>query len=114
MAVRKRLLGLIADGIFVCPDQLMVNTFAKTGNVWYYRFDYRASKTYWNKWLEGSCAHRLLYLLIVIALGALHADELQFVWGSPYREDVKDNYDDKDREISDLMMKIWSQFATTG
>ena len=98
VAVRKRLLQLISDGMFVCPDLLMVTAFAKTGLVWYYRFEYRPSKTYWNKWLEG----------------ALHADELQFVWGLPLRPDYKDNYDDNDRAVSKTMIKIWTAYTNTG
>lgn len=98
VAVRNRLLELIADGMFVCPDQLLVNSYAKKGIVWYYRFDYRPSKTYWNKWLEG----------------ALHMDEHQFVWGIPFRSDAKGNYDDKDRTVSKLVMSIWTAFIQKG
>lgn len=98
VAVRNRLLELISDGMFVCPDQLLLNAYVKKGTVWYYRFDYRPSKSYWNTWLQGS----------------LHMDDHQFVWGVPFREDAKVNYDDKDREVSLTAMKIWSDFIKTG
>ncbi|KAI1289596.1 Acetylcholinesterase [Halotydeus destructor] len=97
-AVRQRLLDLIRDGLFVCPDQLLVNAFAKTGNAWYYRFDYRPSKSYWNSWLTGS----------------LHMDEVQFVWGCPLNPKLEENYSKTDKKISKYMMKIWSSFATNG
>jgi carboxylesterase type B len=98
VAVRNRLLELISDGMFVCPDMLLVNAYAKKGTVWYYRFDYRPSKSYWNSWM----------------LGSLHMDDHQFVWGIPFREDAKENYSDKDREISKIVMTIWSEFIKTG
>lgn len=98
IAVRNRLLELISDGMFVCPDLLLVNAYAKKGKIYYYRFDYRPAKTYWNTWLEGS----------------LHMDEHQFVWGIPFRPDAKDNYTDDDRKVSRLAMGIWAAFARTG
>lgn len=98
VAVRNRLLELISDGMFVCPDLMLVNSYSKKGKIYYYRFDYRPSKTYWNKWLEGS----------------LHMDEHQFVWGIPFRADAKENYSDEDRTISRLAMSIWAAFARTG
>ena len=98
VAVRNRLLELIADGMFVCPDQLLLAALAKKTAAYYYRFDYRPGKSYWNKWLEG----------------ALHMDEHQFIWGIPYRADAADNYTDKDKKVSMLMMKIWSAFIKTG
>lgn len=98
VAVRNRLLELIADGLFVCPDQQLVGALAKKVPTYYYRFDYRPSKTYWNKWLEG----------------AMHMDEHQFIWGIPFREDAKDNYDDNDRKMSELMISIWAKFITDG
>ena len=98
VAVRNRLLELISDGIFVCPDLLLVNAYAKKGKIFYYRFDYRMTKTYWNTWLEGS----------------LHMDQHQFVWGIPFRPDAKDNYSDDDRKVSRLAMSIWAAFARTG
>lgn len=84
VAVRERLLGLISDGMFVCPDLLLVNAFSKKGAAWYYRFDYRPSKSYWNTWLKG----------------AMHMDELQFVFGLPFKPELKDNYNDADRVVS--------------
>lgn len=63
VAVRQRLLDLISDGLFVCPDVLLLTAFAKKGAAYYYRFDYRPSKSYWNKWLEG----------------ALHMDEVSHI-----------------------------------
>lgn len=98
VAVRNRLLELISDGMFVCPDLLLVNSYVKKGKIYYYRFDYRPTKTYWNKWLEGS----------------LHMDEHQFVWGIPFRPDAKENYSDQDRTVSKTAMAIWATFAKTG
>lgn len=98
VAVRERLLELIADGMFVCPDMQLVSALSKKVPTYYYRFDYRPAKTYWNSWLTG----------------AMHMDEHQFIWGIPFREDAKGNYDDADRKVSELMMSIWSKFITDG
>lgn len=98
VAVRERLLELIADGMFVCPDMQLVAALAKKIPTYYYRFDYRPAKTYWNTWLTG----------------AMHMDEHQFIWGIPFREDAKGNYDDTDRKVSEMMMSIWAKFITDG
>ena len=99
IAVRKRLLGLAKDGVFLCPDLLFLTSFVKYGGtVYYYNFDLRPSSSPYSKWLEGG----------------QHLDEVQFVFGMPLRPEFESHYTDEEKKLSELIIKMWSQFVKFG
>ena len=99
-AVRERLLALAADGLFTCPDQLLLQGYVKAAanQLYYYRFDYKPSNSPFAPWLEG----------------AQHSDEMQYVMGNPLSDLYKDKYTDKEKELSKKFIALWSSFATKG
>lgn len=100
--VRQRLVDLLSDYLFVCPDKMLLDNWLKVkgeGRVYYYRLDYRSSKSLSNReWV----------------FGANHADDIELVFGLPLLEEFKDHYNDYDRFVSENMVKLWKNFAEKG
>jgi acetylcholinesterase len=83
----------IGDIDFVCPIVNYANYFAShQSNVYMYFFEQVNSVSYWPSWL-----------------GAIHTDEIPFVFGEPLTE-LK-NYSPKEKLLSKKMIKYWSNFA---
>ena len=85
---------LITARQYLCPSlQLAAAVQQRGGRVWFYQF---------NKVREGELAG---------AMGAYHGAEL------PYIFDTHDNWlptDDKDRQLTGVMMRYWRNFARSG
>lgn len=100
--VRQRLVDLASDFMFVCPDKMLLDYWPKVksdGRVYYYRLDYRASKSVWNReWV----------------FGANHMDDLDFVFGWPLMEGYSQKYNDYDRYVAENVINMWSNFAKHG
>ncbi|XP_054155664.1 carboxylesterase 5A-like [Oppia nitens] len=108
-----RYIQLIGDIIFVCPDQLFVDQFAgdDTSNtdggvvtrnrrtVYYYQFKHKPRHiSSGPKW----------------ATGAVHGDEIAFIFGYPLVVSDESVYTREERQLSRQMMTIWTNFAKTG
>jgi len=84
------------DWQFTCPVVEFAHRYAETGNnVYMYYFTQRASNSPWPIWS-----------------GALHADEIAFVFGQPLNRSK--NYNDAEIRLSKKMMTYWANFAKTG
>ena len=84
------------DWQFTCPVVDFANRYAETGNIVHmYYFSQRASVSPWPTWS-----------------GALHGDEVPFVFGIPLNPS-KDYKEDEVR-LSKEMMAYWANFAKTG
>ena len=100
IAVRNHLQELMRDGIFVCPDQLMLDEFVtRPGKkIFYYLFDHRPANTPFAPWLKGS----------------QHYDELQFTLGQPFRPELAELYPKPEQDLSKKVMTLWSNYIKTG
>lgn len=95
-AFGRSIASLVSDIIFLCPSKSLAKTLAETKrNVFFYLFGHRSSVSQYHPWM-----------------GVTHHDEVEFVFGRPLR--MADSYSGEDIEMSQRMIKIWSQFAHTG
>ena len=84
------------DWQFTCPVVEFGHRYAETGNnVYMYYFSQRASNSPWPLWT-----------------GAMHADEIAFVFGLPLNLSL--GYNKKEIELSKQIMSYWANFAKTG
>ena len=87
---------MTGDWEFTCPVVDFAHKYAETGNnVYMYYFAERASVSPWPKWT-----------------GAMHADEIAFVFGQPLNLSL--GYSKKEIELSRRIMTYWANFAKTG
>lgn len=92
---RKIIYDFMGDFLLVCPTVYFAESYSRYGkDVYFYFFEHRPSRTPWAKWT-----------------GVNHYEEVQFVFGSPVKEN---KYTDEEVELSKLMMKMWSNFAKYG
>jgi carboxylesterase type B len=94
-----RLDRLVSEMLFLCPDWKLTNGFTKrpAGRVFYYRFMARSSpRRQFATWADG----------------ALHYEEVQFVFGRPL---VQPNlYLESEQKLSRRLMRYWTNFAKYG
>jgi len=84
------------DWQFTCPVVDFAHRYAETGNnVYMYHFAHQASNSPWPRWS-----------------GAMHADEIAFLFGQPLN--VSYGYSKAEIELSKQMMAYWANFAKTG
>jgi len=84
------------DFQFTCSVVDFAHRYAETGNnVYMYHFTQRASVSPWPRWT-----------------GAMHADEIAFLFGQPLN--VSFGYSQKEIDFSKQMMSYWANFAKTG
>jgi len=87
---------MTGDWEFTCPVVDFAHKYAETGNnVYMYYFSERATVSPWPKWT-----------------GAMHADEIAFVFGQPLN--LSQGYNEKEIELSRQIMSYWANFAKTG
>jgi len=93
---REQVDRFTGDWQFTCPVVEFAHRYAETGNnVYMYYFSQRASVSQWPIWS-----------------GALHADEISFVFGLPLNRSK--GYDEAEVRLSKKMMTYWANFAKTG
>jgi len=84
------------DKEFTCPVVEFAHRYAETGNnVYMYYFTQRPSISKWPEWA-----------------GAMHADEISFVFGAPLN--VSNGYTQEEVTLSKQIMSYWANFAKTG
>lgn len=84
------------DWQFTCPVVEFAHRYAETqNNVYMYYFSQRATNSPWPIWS-----------------GALHADEIAFVFGHPLNRSK--GYSEAEVRLSKKMMTYWANFAKTG
>ena len=87
---------MTGDWEFTCPVLDFGHKYAEVGsNVYMYHFTQVASNSPWPKWA-----------------GAMHADEIAFVFGQPLNLSL--GYNKKEIELSKQIMSYWANFAKTG
>jgi len=87
---------LTGDWQFTCPVVEFAHKYAETGNnVYMYYFTQRASTSPWPIWS-----------------GAMHADEIDFLFGKPLNQ--AHGYTEAEQRLSKKMMTYWANFAKTG
>jgi len=87
---------MTGDWEFTCPVVDFAHKYAEVGsNVYMYYFTEVASNSPWPKWA-----------------GAMHADEIAFVFGQPLNLSL--GYNKAERELSKQIMSYWANFAKTG
>ncbi len=85
-----------SDCHFVCHVNEFQHAYALAGeNVYAYYFTHRYSINPWPEWM-----------------GVLHADEINFVFGDPFKAEL--NYSRNELKFSDQIMRYWVNFAKTG
>ena len=97
--VWSRIIKVIGDFIFTCPDYLFINEFSslKDHSVYYYHFKPKPSFSPWSpRWAHG----------------AVHGDEIAFVFGYPLL--ARKFYTQKEAELSRKIIKYWTDFAKKG
>ncbi|CAG2111533.1 unnamed protein product, partial [Medioppia subpectinata] len=103
LALRTALGSLIGDLILGCPTYLFAKRFAQTvkesQRVYFYELLYRAE--YFAKML--SCTS---------TMGICHGVDVAFVFGLPFI--YPNDYSQEDIAYSNVIMKMWIQFATHG
>ena len=86
----------VSDAHFVCHVNEFAHAYSEAGeNVYSYFFTHRYSSNPWPSWM-----------------GVLHADEINFVFGDPFKPGL--NYTNGERKFSRAMMRYWVNFAKTG
>jgi len=84
------------DWQFTCPVVDFAHRYAETGsNVYMYHFAQESTVSPWPKWA-----------------GAMHADEIAFVFGQPLN--ISYGYSQAEIELARQMMAYWANFAKTG
>lgn len=92
----KIIYDFLGDFALVCPDVYFAESFSRFGkDTYFYFFTQRPSNTPWAKWM-----------------GVAHYAEVPFVFGSPVMN--KNLSTDEDVNMSQYMMRMWSNFAKTG
>lgn len=86
----------IADFHFLCPVNTLAMYYIKNDlPVYSYHFTHRSSQNPWGKWM-----------------GAMHGDEISFMFGLPIRPNSL--YTDDEKLLAVHMMELWSNFSKTG
>ncbi len=86
----------VSDAHYICHVNEFQHAYAVEGeNVYAYYFTHRSSINPWPEWM-----------------GVLHGDEINFVFGEPYKAGF--NYSQNEVEFSQQVMTYWVNFAKTG
>lgn len=101
-SIASNLSKFIGDASFYCPNLHLMDVFLKNDKrkAFYYVFNARPVKSSneYFKWADK----------------ALHAEEIQFVFGYPFIKKRWNKYTDDERRLSLMVMAQWSSFAKTG
>ncbi|XP_051161023.1 acetylcholinesterase-like [Leptopilina boulardi] len=93
---QKMVADAVGDYFFICPSTHFAQLFADRGmKVYYYFFTQTSSTNLWGDWM-----------------GVMHGDEIEYVFGLPLNTSLK--YTDKERELAQKFLSIYSNFATHG
>eukprot|EP00092_Neocalanus_flemingeri_P066834 GFUD01081477.1.p1 GENE.GFUD01081477.1~~GFUD01081477.1.p1 ORF type:complete len:628 (-),score=97.71 GFUD01081477.1:131-1951(-) len=93
---RQQVDRFTGDPLFTCPVVEFAHQYAENGNnVYMYHFSHHATVSPWPSWS-----------------GALHGDEVAFVFGVPFNESR--GYNKREIQLSKDMMTYWANFAKTG
>lgn len=96
--IAARMDHILGNSLFLCPNTILVDTFTKIKGrqAFYYQFNPRPSRAKHYSWVKG----------------ALHAEEIQFVFGRPLTDPTQ--YTKQEIELSREIMADWSHFARYG
>lgn len=96
--VAARMDSVINQIGFLCPNVLMIDSFVRLPNrtAYYYQFNAKPESRKSHKWAKG----------------ALHHEEVQFLFGVPYEK--PEAYKDLERDLSRKVMDDWTNFAKFG
>ncbi|XP_031333769.1 acetylcholinesterase-like [Photinus pyralis] len=86
---------ILSDKYFTCSSYDFAKRFSERNDLYFYLYKHRNPQNQWPSW--G---------------GAMHADEIVFVFGEPL--DPSKNYTSEQIEFSRQMMRYWANFARTG
>ena len=88
----------VADYHFVCQVNRFADAYAMAGqNTYYYYFTQRYKINPWPEWM-----------------GVLHADEITFTFGEPFKQKYLKNFTAEEKELSRQMMQYWINFVKSG
>ena len=92
----------LGDAGFYCPNLHFMDSFLKkdTRKAYYYLFNARSERDAKTKFIWSE--------------KAIHAEEIQFVFGFPFSKKEWKNYTSNERQLSLTMMKDWASFAESG
>ncbi|XP_070396440.1 acetylcholinesterase-like isoform X1 [Dermacentor albipictus] len=94
--ILKALDSIVGDYHFTCPVVRCADRFVQAGiPVYQYVFARRSSRNPWPPWM-----------------GAMHGEEVAFVFGEPL--DDTHRYSEEDKSVSRRLMRYWANFAKTG
>ncbi|KAB0802765.1 hypothetical protein PPYR_04951 [Photinus pyralis] len=86
---------ILGDSSFTCSSYEFAKTYSERSNLFFYHYKHRSPLNQWPSW--G---------------GALHGDEIAFIFGEPL--DPRKKYAREQIELSRRMMRYWANFARTG
>ncbi|XP_019614817.1 PREDICTED: uncharacterized protein LOC109462698 [Branchiostoma belcheri] len=93
---RDALNSLYSDFYFICPDVNIARAHVRNGaSAYMYRFAHRASISPFAPWM-----------------GAIHGEEIPFVFGLPL--DPTFGFNEEEKALTRRMMRHWANFAKTG
>lgn len=93
--IRQQLTAIIGDFLFKCPVLKFADSLSEWSNVTLYMYYFTESSGHLPKWV-----------------GSSHFEEVQFVFGLPYRYPHK--YSTKQKEFTKRLIKTWTHFARNG
>lgn len=86
---------ILGDSSFTCSSYEFAKTYSERSNVFFYNYKHRNPLNQWPSWA-----------------GALHGDEIAFIFGEPL--DTRKKYAREQIDFSRRMMRYWANFARTG
>ena len=97
-ALRSQLVDLIGDYIYFAPSHEVADIHSKVAPVYMYEFAHRRTKGNKNKeWM-----------------GVVHSDNLPYDFGHPFYPGLSSDFDAGDRNVSLIIMGMYSNFAKKG
>ncbi|CAG2105293.1 unnamed protein product [Medioppia subpectinata] len=104
LALRTALGSLIGDLILGCPTYLFAKRFAQTVK--------ESQRVYFYELLYGSDKFATRYGCDIKTMGICHTLDIPFVFGLPLLK--PDDFSPEDIYYSNVVMKMWTKFATDG
>ena len=97
---RDDVMDMISDGQYKAPLVKMALEHAKTADTYMYSFAYSTQSEEYPQWSGG-----------------VHGDELPYIFGAPLVDGLSPfphRYSPQEKELSKIMMRMWTNFAKTG
>lgn len=110
-SLRRRMIDMLSDPVMICPNYLFGQTLAMA-------MAKNSTATNRNRFYSFRFDHHSPFMVFVGCekwMGVCHGMDIPFTFGLPIRKDiVKLAFTNKDRHISENVVRAWTRFAHTG